>query len=246
MTEQDVLTLQTQWSKQYSARSTRRKLSAVRSFLKYLTRSGRVLNVQLPEVAVIKLPKRLPKALSTDQLEAMLDACDLSTPTGIRDRTFLEIIYGTGLRVSEAVALRLEEVNLDQAVFRVRGKRSKTRIVPIARHTAPWIDEYLAHARPKLVKPGIAEFFVADRGRALSRQSAYAITDRVKRAAGIREPVSPHTLRHTYAVHLVQGGADLRVVQELLGHASLETTQVYTQLDLAVVEANFRKSHPRG
>ena len=157
----------------------------------------------------------------------------------------MEVVYGTGLRASEAISLRVSEIDLDQAAFRVTGKRGKTRWVPLPEHTSPWIEQYLNEARPQLVKGQVAQLFVGARGKALSRQSAYAILEQHRLNSGITTAVSPHTLRHTYAVHLIQGGADLRVVQELLGHASISTTQIYTQLDLEHVQRVYGSAHPR-
>lgn len=191
------------------------------------------------------MPKRVPKALTMDVLERLLNSPDISTPLGIRDRTLMEVVYGTGLRASEAISLRVEEIDLASAAFRVTGKRGKTRWVPLPMHTSPWIDQYLNEARPQIVKGQVAQVFVGSRGKALSRQSAYAVLDFHRRNAGIAVAVSPHTLRHTYAVHLIQGGADLRVVQELLGHSSISTTQIYTQLDLEHVQRIYESAHPR-
>jgi integrase/recombinase XerD len=157
----------------------------------------------------------------------------------------MEIVYGAGLRVSEAISLRVEELELDTAAFRVTGKRGKVRWLPIPRFTLPWLEKYLRESRPKLVKKPVAQLFLGARGAPLSRQSAYMILQKHARTAGIKKHVSPHVLRHTYAVHLLQGGADLRSVQELLGHASISTTQVYTQLDMQEVARKYRKAHPR-
>lgn len=200
---------------------------------------------ELPRAAGVKLPKRLPKALSREQLEALLASPDVGTAPGLRDRALMEVVYGTGMRVAEAVGLRVAEVDLSQAAFRVTGKRGKVRWIPLPRATAPWIELWLAKGRGELALPGVGEVFVGNRGRGLSRQSAWAILEKHRLAAGIAKHVGPHTLRHTYAVHLVQGGADLRVVQELLGHASIATTQVYTQLDLEHVRRGYERGHPR-
>ncbi|MBS1711708.1 MAG: tyrosine-type recombinase/integrase [Armatimonadetes bacterium] len=225
--------------------TARRRVSALRSLLKYLKRNGQGPSADLPSASGIRLPKRIPKALNPEVLHRLLESPDLSTAEGLRDRALMELVYGTGLRASEAVGLRMEEVDLDQAAFRVTGKRGKTRWVPVPMHTIPWVERYLAESRPKLVRKPVAELFLGSRGGPLSRQSAYAILERHRVNAGIESAVSPHTLRHTYAVHLIRGGADLRVVQELLGHSSINTTQVYTQLDLDHVEQVYAKAHPR-
>ncbi len=225
--------------------SIRRRLSSLRSLLKFLKRNGEGPSIDLPTVEGVRLPKRLPKALRWDDLERLLESPDLSTAVGLRDRTLMELIYGTGLRISEAMSLRVGEVDLELAAFRVTGKRGKTRIVPVPEHTLPWVKRYLEEGRPKLVRKPVSAMFLGARGAALSRQSGYLILDTHRRKSGIKSTVSPHTLRHTYAVHLVKGGADLRVVQELLGHASISTTQIYTQLDMETIRDHYDQAHPR-
>lgn len=225
--------------------SLRRRITALRSFLKYLMRNRHGFVTELPSATGIRLPKRLPKALDYETLQKLLDSPDLSTPRGIRDRALMEVIYGTGLRISEVTGLRTDEINLDSGVFRVLGKRGKVRHVPIPRQTMPWIEQYLSEIRPLLANPGSAAVFVGVRGRRISRQTAANILEKHRRNAGIEASVSPHKLRHTYAVHLVKGGADLRAVQELLGHEDISTTQVYTQLDMDAVKAAYTKAHPR-
>ncbi len=201
--------------------------------------------MELPSAAGIRLPKRMPKALPYDVLDRLLAAPDLSTATGLRDRTLMEMVYGTGLRVSEAVGLRIEELRLDSAALRVTGKRGKTRVVPIPSLTMPWIEQYLKRGRPALARQPISSLFLGSRGGPMSRQSAGWVLEKHRVAAGIESHVSPHTLRHTYAVHLLKGGADLRAVQELLGHSSIATTQVYTQLDTEHVRRVYEGAHPR-
>lgn len=225
--------------------TARRKLSSLRSLVKFLHRNHQAQEVPLPTAQGIRLPKRVPKALPIEALERLLAVPDPETPTGLRNRTLMELVYGAGLRVSEATTLRLEELSLDTSVLRVTGKRGKTRVVPIPLLTANWVARYLAEARPKLARRPSARLFLGDRGGVLSRQRAFNILGEIATRAGIPQHVSPHVLRHTYAVHLLEGGADLRAVQELLGHASLETTQVYTQLDLDRVAQNYEKAHPR-
>jgi integrase/recombinase XerD len=223
-----------------------RRTSSLRSLLKFLKRNGRGPDVELPSARGVRRPKRLPKALTVEELASLLGAPDVSKPEGLRDRALMEIVYGAGLRVSEAVELRMEELDLDTAAFRVTGKRGKTRWLPLPRFTIPWIEAYLRDSRPKLLKKPMAEVFVGTRGGKLSRQNAYMGLQKHARTAGIKKKLSPHVLRHTYAVHLLQGGADLRAVQELLGHSSISTTQVYTQLDMEEVKRKYKKAHPRG
>lgn len=214
--------------------------------LKYLKKNGRGPGVELPTTKGAKAPKRLPKALSLDELASLLRSPDVATPVGLRDRALMELVYGAGLRISEAVGLRMEELDLDSAALRVTGKRGKTRWLPLPRYTIPWLERYIEEARPKLLKRPVAELFVSAHGNRLSRQNAYMALQKHVRAAGIKRNVGPHALRHTYAVQLLKGGADLRAVQELLGHASINTTQVYTKLDMDEVASRYRKAHPRG
>ncbi len=222
-----------------------RRTSSLRSLIKFLKKNGEGPPVELPSARGVRRPKRLPKALTLEELGSLLNAPDLTKPEGVRDRALMELVYGAGLRISEAVELRVEELDLDTAAFRVTGKRGKVRWLPLPRFTTPWVEKYLKEARPKLAKRAIAQVFVGSRGQALSRQSAYLLLEKHAKSAGLRRKVSPHVLRHTYAVHLLQGGADLRAVQELLGHASISTTQVYTQLDMAEVQRKYKKAHPR-
>lgn len=222
----------------------RRRVSSLRSLLKFLQRRAVPLAASLPSAAGIRTPRRVPKALPAEKLGALLAVPDLSTPTGLRDRALMELIYGAGLRVSEACGLTVSQLSLDSASLRVTGKRGKTRWVPLPGQTVEWIDRYLAEARPALSRRPLAQALLADRGGALTRSRAYRILEKHARQAGIGK-VGPHALRHTYAVHLVQGGADLRAVQELLGHSSIATTQVYTQLDLDEVRRRYTAAHPR-
>jgi integrase/recombinase XerD len=157
----------------------------------------------------------------------------------------MELVYGAGLRISEAVELEFDSLDLEERAVRVTGKRGKTRRVPLPAETANWMRKYLQEGRPKLVKGASGRIFLSDTGRVLLRQTAYKLLERYARRADLPIGVSPHTLRHTYAVHLLKGGADLRAVQELLGHESIATTQVYTELDLEEVRQKYRAAHPR-
>ncbi len=228
------------------ARSTaQRHVSSIRSFLKFLKRNGEGPTSELPSTGGFRKPKTLPKALSIEQIERLLSQPELSTPGGIRDRTLLELIYGAGLRISEAVEMEREALDLGELALRVTGKRGKTRRVPIPDGTAEWLDRYMKEARPLLAKKPSSLVILSDRGKQLLRQTAYAKLERYAAAAGLPRGTSPHTLRHTYAVHLLKGRADLRAVQELLGHESIQTTQVYTQLDMDEVRKKYVSAHPR-
>jgi integrase/recombinase XerD len=227
------------------ARTTaQRRVSSLRSLLKFLKRNGQGPTTDLPSTGGFRKPKRLPKALPLDQLERMLNLPDVTKPSGLRERALMELIYGAGLRVSEACELERADLDLEQRSVRVTGKRGKTRHVPLPEQTVQWISRYLEEGRPQLVKRPSGRVFISDTGRDLLRQRVYERLRHYSEAAGLQH-VSPHTLRHTYAVHLLRGGADLRVVQELLGHESIATTQVYTELDLDEVRQKYRKAHPR-
>jgi integrase/recombinase XerD len=228
------------------ARSTaQRRMSSLRSFLKFLKRNQVGPVADLPGTGGFKKPKTLPKALPLEQLERLLSLPDTDTPSGLRDRALLELIYGAGLRVSEAVELERYDLDLDDRAVRVTGKRNKTRRVPLPAPTVGWIARYLQDGRPGLVKGATSRVFISDKGRNMLRQRVYTVLDRYARLAGLPDGTSPHTLRHTYAVHMLKGGADLRAVQELLGHESIATTQIYTQLDLEEVRHKYLKAHPR-
>jgi len=221
-----------------------RKVSALRSFLKFLKKNQAGPAADLPSTGGFKKAKRLPKALAQEHLQKMLDLPDLTKPSGLRDRALMELVYGGGLRISEALDLELPALRLEERSVRVTGKRGKTREIPLPEGTVQWIARYLDEARPQLQKGRSSRVILSDTGRNMLRQTAY---DRVERYAGLAglKDVSPHTLRHTYAVHLIKGGADLRAVQELLGHESIETTQVYTHLDMDEVRAKYERAHPR-
>ena len=232
------------------ARSTaQRRISALRSLLKFLKRNQAGPEAPLPSTSGFRKSKQLPKALGLSETEALLDAVDPSEVSGLRDRTLLELLYGGGLRISEAVGLPVSAIDLDEGLIRVEGKRQKVRLIPMPSGTMQWVRKYLANARPSLLAkcrgPLPANLILADRGRPLLRQNAFKIVREAAKRAGLTVTPSPHTLRHTYAVHLLKGGADLRAVQELLGHASLATTQIYTELDTAEVRERYRKAHPR-
>jgi len=232
------------------ARSTaQRRLSSLRSLLKFLKRNQAGPETPLPSTGGFRRPKHLPKALGRDETDALLAAVEGSDVSGLRDRTLLELLYGGGLRISEAVELPVSAVDLEEGLIRVEGKRQKVRLIPLPAETLTWVKRYLTNARPALLakcKGTLpANLILADRGRPLLRQNAFKVVQSAARRAGLSVAPSPHTLRHTYAVHLLKGGADLRAVQELLGHASLATTQIYTELDTAEVRERYRKAHPR-
>jgi integrase/recombinase XerD len=195
-------------------------------------------------------PRRaLPVVLTPSEIRRLLLQPPLDNPLGIRDRAMLEVMYATGLRVSELLGLRMEHLNLTDRVLRVQGKRGRERLVPLTESAAYWLQRYLSEARPKLLprrKTGVPDrVFLNDRGTPLSRISFWNKVQLYAASAGITKTVTPHTLRHSFAVHLLSGGADLRAVQELLGHSDITTTQLYTQVSLERLKEVYKKSHPR-
>ncbi len=231
----------------YKARSTARLISALRGFYRFLLREGLIgldptLQVELPQ-----LGRPLPKSLSEADVEALLAAPELDDPLGLRDRAMLEVLYACGLRVSELVGLTLEQVNLRQGVLRVFGKGSKERLVPLGEEAIAWIERYSKEARPLLLagKPSDV-LFPSLRGEQMTRQTFWHRIKLQARMAGIAKALSPHTLRHAFATHLLNHGADLRVVQMLLGHSDLSTTQIYTHIARARLQHLHAQHHPRG
>ena len=230
-----------------AARSTARQLSCLRGFYRYLLRENRV---QVDPTALVdnpKLGRPLPKSLSESDVEALLAAPDTDTPLGLRDRTMLEVLYATGLRVSELVGLRLHQVNTRQGVVRVFGKGSKERMVPLGDEALSWLDRYVKDSRPMLLKAVQSDvLFPSTRAQEMNRQTFWYRLKLHVQQAGIDKPLSPHTLRHAFATHLLNHGADLRVVQLLLGHSDLSTTQIYTHVASSRMKSLHEEHHPRG
>ena len=225
--------------------SIARKLSAIRSFYRYLMREGILSSNPMEDTSSPKLDKRLPSFLTFEQTKELLSAPDLSTPKGIRDRALMELIYASGLRVSELAKLNLEDIDLESREIRVLGKGSKERVVLMGKPAQEALASYLNEARPKLLgkKPTNALFLNRDGERILERRVQKIFEEYAKRA-GIGKRVHPHMLRHTFATHLLDGGADLRVVQELLGHSSLSSTQIYTHVTRSQARKIYLKAHP--
>jgi integrase/recombinase XerD len=235
------------------ASSAARTVVAVRGFHKFAVADGLATTDPAAAVKPPSPAKRLPKALPLGDVEAILDAAGSpGTTLALRDRALLELLYGTGARISEAVGLDVDDVDLDGSgdaveVVRLRGKGSKERIVPVGSYAREALSAYLVRARPELVAAGKGSpaMFLNARGGRLSRQSAWTVLQKAADRAGVTRDVSPHTLRHSFATHLLDGGADVRVVQELLGHASVTTTQVYTLVTVDNLREVFATSHPR-
>ena len=233
----------------YSPRSTSRLLSAMRGFYAWCVRQRLRADDPTALLGTPSLPRLLPKALTESQVAALLAAPDVATPEGLRDRAMLELMYATGLRVSELVALPAQAVNLRQGALRVTGKGSRERLVPMGEEAQHWLERYLAEARGVLAGKGAAPatVFVARGGDALTRQQFWSTVKRTAVPAGIDpDRISPHGLRHSFATHLLNHGADLRALQMLLGHQSLSTTQIYTLVAKEKLKQLHRMHHPRG
>ena len=229
------------------ARSAARAVSSLRRFYRRLHRDGERSDDPTALTASPRLPRSLPKSLTEGQVEALLGAPDLRTEEGFRDRVMIEVLYATGLRVSELVALPVVAVSLDMGVVRVLGKGSKERLVPLGEEALDWVGRYLHGARGDLLDGQQSEaLFVTRRGGSMTRQAFWLRLKRHAVLAGIRSTVSPHVLRHAFATHLLNHGADLRVVQMLLGHADISTTQIYTHVARERLKQLHRRHHPRG
>ncbi len=228
-----------------SARSRARKLSALRQFFRFLEREEALLANPVEFLDSPRLPQRLPQVLGEQEVEALLNAPDPATPRGQRDAALLEVLYATGLRVSELVGLTVKQLDLRRGVVRPLGKGSKERVVPMVAKATEKLQLYLSQGRAQLLKGRQSQYvFVNRRGGRLTRQGFWKILKTYARKVGVRD-LSPHTLRHCFATHLLSRGANLRVLQLLLGHADLATTQIYTHLDAARLKEIHRKAHPR-
>ena len=234
-------------TKRAAARSTGRLVSSLKRFFQFAVREGLRKDDPAADLDSPKLPRSLPRSLSEAQVESLLAAPEVSTAQGVRDRAMLETLYASGLRVSELVGLKTVQVSLDMNVVRVLGKGAKERLTPLGEEAAAWIDRYQREARPELLAGRKSDaLFVTARGGPMTRQAFWALVKRHAAVAGIRGAISPHTLRHAFATHLINHGADLRVVQLLLGHADISTTQIYTHVARERLKALHRKHHPRG
>ena len=228
-------------------RTVARRLSALRRFYQHLEREGRIRNNPCDRVDAPRLGRPLPGVLSEQEVERLLAAPDLETASGVRDRAMLEVLYATGLRVSELVGLRSEQVNLIQGVLRVVGKGGKERLVPLGEPAVEWLERYFREGRPDILgERRTPALFPTSRGGAMTRQAFWHLVKRYAARAGISQDISPHTLRHAFATHLLDHGADLRVVQMLLGHRDISTTQIYTHIARERLKVLHARHHPRG
>ena len=229
------------------SRSTARLLSSIKRFYQYCVREQLIKEDPSDRIDAPKLGRSLPKFLSEAEVEALLDAPDLKDPLGVRDRTMLELLYATGLRVSELVNLKIDQINLRQGVVRVQGKGNKERLVPLGEEALSWLDKYLKDARHQITPAAASDYvFTTRRHSAMTRQAFWYLIKRYASKVGIKKHLTPHTLRHCFATHLLNHGADLRVVQMLLGHSDLSTTQIYTHVARERLRSLHAEHHPRG
>jgi len=229
------------------ARSISRLVASLRRFYRYALREQLLKEDPTLHLESPKLPRSLPKSLNEQEVEDLLKAPDVSQPLGLRDRAMLELLYASGLRVSELVGVTVAEVSTQDGIVRVTGKGSKTRLVPMGAEAADWIDRYMRYARPELLQKRLCDaMFVTSRAEGMTRQAFWHIIKRYAALAGIAKHISPHVLRHAFATHLLNHGADLRVVQMLLGHSDISTTQIYTHVARERLKQLHSVHHPRG
>ena len=228
-------------------RSTARQLSSFRRFFRYLLREGVRTEDPTAQIAMPKIGRALPQSLSEDEVEALLAAPNVSDPLGHRDRTMLEVLYAAGVRVSELINLKLNQINLNQGVLRIVGKGDRERLIPMGDEAQDWLREFIAGPRAEILLERQTEYlFPTRRGDRMTRQAFWHIIKRYAKKAGIQKKLSPHTLRHAFATHLLNNGADLRVVQLLLGHSDVSTTQIYTHVARERMKELHGRHHPRG
>jgi integrase/recombinase XerD len=228
-------------------RSTARQLSSFRRFFRYMVQAGQLRDDPTAQIAMPKIGRSLPKSLTEEEVEALLSAPLVTDPLGHRDRTMLEVLYATGLRVSELVNLKYSAVNMNQGVLRVTGKGNRDRLIPLGEEAVRWLKDFMVSARNEILLERSTEYlFPTRRGDRMTRQAFWHIIKRYARKSSIDKDLSPHTLRHAFATHLLNHGADLRVVQMLLGHSDLSTTQIYTHVARERLKEMHSQHHPRG
>ncbi|MFO7306355.1 MAG: site-specific tyrosine recombinase XerD [Gammaproteobacteria bacterium] len=228
-------------------RSTARQLSSFRRFYRFLVRDGVLKEDPTAQIAMPKIGRSLPKSLTEEEVEALLNAPEISDPLGYRDRTMLEVLYATGLRVSELVNLKSSQVNMNQGVLRIVGKGDRERLIPLGEEAVEWLQKFMSGPRLEILLERQTDYlFPTRRGDRMTRQAFWHIIKRYAQKAGVKKDLSPHTLRHAFATHLLNHGADLRVVQMLLGHSDLSTTQIYTHVARERMKELHARHHPRG
>ncbi|HEX9252945.1 MAG TPA: site-specific tyrosine recombinase XerD [Ignavibacteriaceae bacterium] len=231
-----------------SGSSSARYFSSLKGFFLYLLKNKYIIKNPIEKITAPKISKKLPGVLDINEVEKILAAPDVSEKLGMRDKAILELFYACGTRVSELINLKVNDLYFDEEIIRVFGKGSKERLIPIGASAVTWVSEYLKKSRPLLMKKSKSEnnLFLNSRGSKLSRMGVWKIIDRYVKEAGIEKEVHPHTFRHSFATHLLEGGADLRAVQEMLGHADISTTQIYTHIDRDYIKQIHKQYHPRG
>ncbi|MGZ8202951.1 MAG: site-specific tyrosine recombinase XerD [Burkholderiales bacterium] len=236
-----------QFSKKARASTAARLLSSLKRFYRYAVASGKVSGDPTLKIDTPALPRPLPKSLTEADVESLLESPDVESDLGVRDKAMLEMIYASGLRVSELVTLKVSQVSQDMGVVRVMGKGSKERLVPLGEEALAWLSRYVREGRPALLAGRTSDdLFVTARGAAMTRQAFWHLIKRYASRAALGKSISPHTLRHAFATHLLNHGADLRVVQLLLGHSDISTTQIYTHVARERLKQLHAKHHPRG
>ncbi len=227
-------------------RSTARQLSSFRRFFRFMIREGLIELDPTAQIAMPKIGRSLPKSLTEAEVDSLLEAPTVADPLGHRDRTMLEVLYATGLRVSELVSLKHNQVNLNQGVMRVVGKGNRERLIPLGDEAVGWLQQFLQGPRAEILLERQTDYlFPTRRGDRMTRQAFWHIIKRYSKKGGVDRELSPHTLRHAFGTHMLEEGADLRAIQELLGHERLSTTQRYTQLTVGQVAAVYDRTHPR-
>ena len=239
--------IESEKQRELSENSISRCLVTVKMLYKYMVMEGKISVNPMSSINTLKLQKHLPEVLHYNAIEEMLRAPDCNNKLGIRDKAMLELMYATGARVSEVASIKVSWINFDYGFIRCQGKGSKQRIVPMGSEAAKAIKRYLQEVRPLLLKIEDDEplLFLSRTGKKLRRENIWSLVKKYAMKAGIRSNISPHTLRHSFATHLLEGGADLRSVQEMLGHSNISTTQVYTHVDRKYLKATHQKFHPR-
>jgi len=231
-----------------SGSSSARYFSSLKGFFLYLLKNKYILKNPIEKITAPKIAKRLPGVLDVNEIDKILSTPEVNDKLGLRDKAMLELFYACGTRVSELIDLKVNDLFFDDEIIRVFGKGSKERLIPIGSSAINWVGEYLKKSRPLLMKKSKSEnnLFLNSRGSKFSRMGVWKIIDRYVQEAGIEKEVHPHTFRHSFATHLLEGGADLRAVQEMLGHADISTTQIYTHVDRDYIKQIHKQYHPRG
>lgn len=247
VTTNDILN----WLKQLKKKgispvSATRKLSSLRGFFRFLVLENRLSTSPTSLISNPRIGRNLPRVLSVDEIEQLLTQPSIEKPAGLRDRALLEVLYSSGLRASEASNLLMKQINLPANFLKISGKGNKERVVPLGQEAAYWLKKYIESARPKLLKKALSYYcFVGRKGKPISRQRLWQLIKNYAAKAGLKGKIHPHVLRHSFATHLLEGGADIRAVQMLLGHSDISTTQIYTHLDISHLRIIHQKFHPR-